>query len=210
MGRYCCDFFAMMDLMKRVILFSTITSANSTEILSQIFSNELGDLALAYMPSDGIANSAIYIEEWRAYAKKFGASFTVIDNHSPNAAEKQKLLDANILVISGGNTFALLHNLRTSGLDKTIIEFAQKPNVILSGFSAGAIVLSPTIAICNLPNFDENIVGLTDLRGLGIVDFEIFPHYVEASQLQTLEDYRATTSNQVKQISDEEYIVVDL
>jgi len=162
------------------------------------------------MPSDGIADAGTYIEEWRSYAQRFGAGFNVVDNHSSDGAEKVKLLDANILLISGGNTFSLLDNLRKSGLDQTIIEFTQKSNFILSGFSAGALVLTPTIAICNLPNFDKNLVGITDLTGLGIFDFEVFPHYADDVHKKILENYRSTTHHQVREMSDEDYITVDM
>jgi len=53
--------------MKRAVLFSTITDTNSDMILSQIFNNEIKDKVLAYMPSDGVDNSATYVEEWRQY-----------------------------------------------------------------------------------------------------------------------------------------------
>ncbi|CAN5714635.1 hypothetical protein BH23PAT2_BH23PAT2_07430 [soil metagenome] len=196
--------------MKRAIIFSTITDTNSQTILSQIFNNEIKDKVLAYMPSDGVADAATYIEEWRSYAQKFGTSFNLVNNHSPDDAEKAKLLDSNILLISGGNTFSLLDNLRKSGLDQTIIEFTKKSNFILSGFSAGALVLTPTIAICNLPNFDKNLVDITDLTGLGIFDFEVFPHYADDVHKKILENYRSTTHHQVREMGDEDYITVDM
>jgi dipeptidase E len=196
--------------MKRAVLFSTITDTNSLTILSQIFNDEIKDKVLAYMPSDGIANSATYIEEWRSYAQRFRAGFNVVNNHLSDEAEKAKLLDSNILLISGGNTFALLNNLRKSGLDQTVIEFTQKRSFILAGFSAGALVLTPTIAVSNLPDFDENLVGITDLNGLGIFDFEVFPHYVDDLHKRTLENYRSTTHYQVREISGEELITVDM
>lgn len=196
--------------MKRGILFSSITDTNSEMILSQIFNNEIKDKVLAYMPSDGAANSAIYIEEWRNYAQRFGAGFNVVNNHSSDETERAKLLNSNILLISGGNTFVLLDNLRKSCLDQAIVEFTQKSEFILSGFSAGALVLSPTIAISNLPNFDDNLVGITDLNGLGIFDFEVFPHYEEDLHKTVLEDYRSTTRNQVREISDVDFIAVDM
>jgi len=179
-------------------------------ILSQIFNDEIKDKVLAYMPSDGVADSATYIEEWRSYAQRFGAGFNVVDNHSSDETERAKLLDSNILLISGGNTFALLNNLRKSGLDQTIIEFTQKPNFILSGFSAGALVLTPSIAICNLPEFDDNLIGITDLNGLGIFDFEVFPHYSDDLHKKILENYRSTTHYQLREISDEDFIAVDI
>lgn len=196
--------------MKRVVLFSTITDTNSQPILSDIFSDKIKDKVLAYMPSDGVGSSATYIEEWRSYAQRFETGFNVIDNHSSDELEKAKLLDSNILLISGGNTFTLLNNLRKSGLDQAVLKFTQKPNFILSGFSAGALVLTPTIAVCSLPNFDENMVGLTDFEGLGIVDFEVFPHYVNGLHNEIIETYKRTSRYQVKEISDEDFITVNM
>jgi len=196
--------------MKRAILFSTITDTNSQTVLSQIFNNGLKDKVLAYMPSDGVANSTKYIEEWRNYAQRFGAGFNVVDNHSSDGAEKAKLLDSNILLISGGNTFALLNNLRNSGLDQTTIEFIQKSDFILSGFSAGALVLTPTIAICNLLDFDENLVGITDLNGLGVFDFEVFPHYEDDLHRKILKNYRSITHYPVREMSEEHFITVNI
>lgn len=196
--------------MKQVVLFSTITDTNLQTILSEIFNDKIKDKVMAYMPSDGVADSATYIEEWRSYAQRFGAGFNVINNHSTDEIEKVKLLESSILLISGGNTFALLDNLRKSGLDQAVIKFTEKPNFVLSGFSAGALILTPTIAICNLPNFDENLVGVTDFDGLGIIDFEVFPHYVDDLHQKITEDYRRTTRFQVSEISDEDFIIVSM
>jgi len=196
--------------MKQVILFSTITDANSRTILSQIFSDTIQNKVLAYMPSDGVSSSTTYIEEWRSYAKEYGAAFNLVNNHSSEETEKVKLLDSNILLISGGNTFTLLNNLRESGLDHTVKEFAQKPSFVLSGFSAGALVLTPTIDVCNLPNFDDNLVDITDLTGLGIINFEVFPHYVDNLHEKIIKEYRLTAHYQVREISNEDFISLNI
>lgn len=196
--------------MKRITLFSTLTESNSATILEQIFPEEMHNKVFAYMPSDGIENVQKYIEEWKVYAQKHGAKFNVIDNTTNSEEEKKKLLDSNTLVVSGGNTFNLLHNLRKSGLDRSIIEFTKKPEFVIAGFSAGAIVLTPSIKICNLPVFSENTIGLDELTGLSVVDFEVFPHYKEHSMKNALEDYRKTTTNIVKEITDEDYISMNL
>ncbi len=161
------------------------------------------------MPSNGVKDSGPYIEQWRAIAQEYGAGFNVIDNSVCDTEEQRKLLSSNIILISGGNTFSLLQNLRESGLDKSIGEFIEKTDFVLAGFSAGALVLTPTIKICNLPNFDENLVKLEDFSGLDIVDFEVFPHYDKRLQKATLENYRKTTANRVNEITDEDYISID-
>jgi len=197
--------------MKRLILFSTITPNNKEDILNKIFPIEIENKIFSYMPSGGVSGSEKYIEEARSFAEYFGAEFKVIDNSVENNVEGSKdLLSSNILVISGGNTFQLLINLRTSGLDVAIKEFIKKNQFVLAGFSAGALVLTPNINVCNLPEFDENLVGITDLTGLGIVDFEVFPHYNDVIHKEQLEAYRLTTTNEVKEIDNDGCLVIDL
>lgn len=195
--------------MKRVVLFSTLTEGNRKAVLGQIFPTDIHDRVLSYMPSGGVEGAEQYIEEWRRISRQYNAQFNIIDNSMRSIEEQRKLSSSNIVVISGGNTFELLRNLRESGLDKTIGEFVGKSDFVLAGFSAGALVLTPSIDICNLPNFDENLVKLQDFSGLSIVDFEVLPHYDRRSQEATLEKYRKTTANSVREITDEDYISID-
>lgn len=196
--------------MKRIVLFSALTANNSNTILDQIFPKEIQGKVLCYIPSSGIKGSEPYIEQWRTIAKQYDAQFNVIDNSIKDKQQHATLLSSNIVVISGGNTFTLLRNLRESGLDKLITEFVAKPEFVLAGFSAGALVLTPSIAVCNLPNFDQNLVGLDDFTGLGVVDFEVFPHYDKQAQEAILEKYRKTTPNKVTEITDEDFVCIQL
>lgn len=197
--------------MKRIILFSTPTPGNLDTILNLMFPKELEHKVFAYMPSDGAHCPQKYRDEWNGYAEKLGAEFRYIDNSQENAAvEAKKLLESNILLITGGNTFKLLDNLRKSGLDTAIQAFTNKNEFVVAGFSAGALVLTPTVEVCNLPNSDINEVGLNDLTGLNIVSFEVFPHYSEYEHKDSLRDYKAQAKNDVREITDEGYIVLDL
>lgn len=196
--------------MKRIVLFSQPTKNNIKQILDLTFPKEIKHKVLAYMPSDGANCPQKYIDEWKKYANNYQAEFKFIDNSKTNAIDEQeKVLDSNILVISGGNTFTLLSNLHRSGLFKTIQEFAKKEEFVISGFSAGAIILSPIIEICHLPGFDDNLVGIKDLTGLGIINFDVFPHFSEGQKL-ILKQYRQTTKNKVKTITNNEFLVINL
>jgi len=195
--------------MKRITLFSTLTNSNEQTILNQILPAELTNKSIAYMPSEGIQGAQEYIKQWEGIAQRYDATFQVINNLRQSIEEKDKLLASNVLVISGGNTFNLMHNLRESGLDKTIKQFMNKSDFVVSGFSAGAIALTPSIKICNLPIFDENLIDLKALEALNIVDFEVFPHYNESLHKEMLKNYRKTTSNRVHEITDEIYISID-
>lgn len=194
--------------MRRILLFSDLNTDNEDTVLERIFPANIKHKVFSYMPSNGTKGAEAYIQRWRDIAEQYGAAFNLINNSINDSNEKSKLLSSNILVISGGNTFSLLKSLRTSGLDESIKEFSKKSEFVLSGFSAGALVLTPTIEICSLPRFDDNEVGIKDLTGLHLVDFEVFPHYQE-SQAVTLENYKKVTSNRVVEISEDDYIEID-
>ncbi len=204
----------MQDKHERLVLFSQPSPVVLEKLKTALFPEYVKERTLAYMPSDGSnkVGNPKYTAFWRQFAESNDAKFIEIDNSKRGEEAKQeaqKIMSANILMITGGNTFKLLDHLRQSGLDKTIINFWQKENIVLSGFSAGALVLTPTIEICNLPNYDKNEVGLKDLTGLGIVDFEVFPHYSDEYR-ENFENYSKNASHEVKKISNEDCIISDL
>lgn len=198
--------------MKRIVLFSMPTNRNIQQISELIFPTDMANKLFAYMPSNGSNSPQKYTDFWKEITDKYNTEFRFIDNLSNDESQKEKLLSSNILLITGGNTFELLNNLRSSGLDKTIKEFCQKDEYVLAGFSAGAIILSPTIEVAYQPSsmgVDENIVGVTDLTGLNIIDFEVFPHFEEISDRQTIEKYKQQSKYPIKEIINESYIVLD-
>ncbi len=76
--------------------------------------------------------------------------------------------------IGGGNTYALLRRLRQAGLLEPLRERARA-GLPYAGSSAGSNVAGPTILTTN----DWNVVGLTAFEALGLVPFNVNPHYLE-------------------------------
>ncbi len=201
--------------MKRLILFSHVLENVLQNVLPLIFPENLYPKIFACMPCDGSLikgrRQELFVSSWSTIAQQYQAQFVLIDNASEaREAEREKLLQANILLITGGNICTLLRNLRSSGLDQAIRAFVQKEHYILAGYSAGAMIMTPTIALAAAdPLVNENKdVGLTNFAALHMVDFEIFPHYEEARK-PFLEQYQALTPNRVKTLRDDEYIVIE-
>ena len=89
-----------------------------------------------------------------------------------------KLANLDVVFVEGGNTFYLMKYVRESGFDKAIKRFLDGGGIYL-GVSAGSYVAGPDISPAGWsPDWDENKVGLKDLKGLGLVDFYISPHYI--------------------------------
>ena len=206
--------------MKRIILFSTpYNNNNFHQILNLIFPDTIKNKIPLFMPSQGVPRTLQkYFDEWEDYVKEFNVTLEYIDNSAMNATiEKEKLRNSNILIISGGDVFQLLYNLRISGLDAAITQFTKKKEFIIAGYSAGAYILTPTIEITKL--FNENYPGgkkyktqdkIKDFKGLGIVDFEIFAHYSEVQHKKILESYIENRRINVRTITDNEFIVLDI
>jgi len=84
------------------------------------------------------------------------------------------LARAEALFMGGGNTYALLQRLRESDLLSAIRERVQA-GMPYMGASAGSNVAGPTILTTN----DWNVVALDRFDALGLVGFNINPHYKE-------------------------------
>ena len=88
----------------------------------------------------------------------------------PVAAVRQ----AEAVAVSGGNTFRLLQLLQTKGLLPVLRERVQA-GMPYMGWSAGSNVACPTIRTTN----DMPIVWPPNCDALGLVPFQINPHYTE-------------------------------
>jgi dipeptidase E len=78
------------------------------------------------------------------------------------------------LFVGGGNTFHLLGRLQTAGLLEPIRE-RVRAGMPYAGSSAGSNIAGPNILTTN----DWNVDGLTRFEALGLVPFNINPHYKE-------------------------------
>lgn len=126
-------------------------------------------------------------------------------------AQLRQALSSDVIYLAGGNTFYFLFHLRKSGLLPQLKAFAKKGG-ILAGLSAGAIILTPNINLAGYPPFDadENEVGLTNMKSLGLVPFEIFPHYYSSPRLNlALETYSLNCPRPIYLIPDGCGIMMD-
>jgi dipeptidase E len=206
--------------MRRIILFSTpYDNENFHQILNLIFPSDMKDKGALFMPSQGIPNTLQeYLDDWKDFANEYNIKIDYIDNSIiDSTSEREKLSNSNILIISGGDPFQLLINLRKSGLDRAILQFTKKKEFIIAGYSAGAYVLTPTLDVAKI--FNKNYPGgmkyttqekLKDFTGLGIVDFEVIAHYSEAHHKEIFKNYIENNVREVKPIANNEFTVLEL
>ncbi len=123
------------------------------------------------------------------------------------------LASAEALFMGGGNTYALLQRLRGAGLLEAI-RARVAAGMSYAGASAGSNVAGPTILTTN----DWNVVGLDRFDALGLVGFNINPHYKEidpamAAFSETRDDrireYHVVNSNPVLGLEEGAWVIVD-
>lgn len=99
----------------------------------------------------------------------------------------QEVMRSDAIHMGGGNTFYFLNSLRKAKLLKELRTYVQKGGV-LTGLSAGAILMTENIDMAAYPDFDrdENTVNLKNLSALGLVDFAFFPHFKNSARYDTV------------------------
>lgn len=95
----------------------------------------------------------------------------------------QEVMRSDAIHLGGGNTFYFLNSLRKAKLLPQLRTFVEKGGV-LTGLSAGAIMMTENIEMAGYPDFDrdDNIVGLKNLSALGLLDFAFFPHFKNSAR----------------------------
>ena len=137
----------------------------------------------------------------------------LIESKTAQRAAAAKINASDIVYLAGGNTYHFLHHLRRSGLLQVLARYADRGGVV-AGLSAGALILTPHIALAGYPPFDadENEVGLTQrqCRGLGLVGFEFFPHYRRSARYrEALARYSEQSKRPIYACTDGSGIVVE-
>jgi dipeptidase E len=131
---------------------------------------------VAFVTAASLHDEAVYFDRVRAMlapAPPEGAGLEV-SHLRWRDRPLETLAAAEAVFMGGGNTYALLKRLRESGLLDAIRERVQA-GMPYVGASAGSNVAGPTILTTN----DWNVVGLGRFDALGLVPFNINPHYKE-------------------------------
>jgi len=149
--------------------------SNSTNYRSGYLDHAMADVRsflgrarrLAFVPF-ALKDQAGYAAKAQQRFAREGVEVTAVTEDGGAAT----LAAAEAVFVGGGNTFRLLHLLQRSGLLELLRRQAQQGMPYL-GASAGTNVVAPTIMTTN----DMPIVQPASFTALGLVPFQINPHY---------------------------------
>ena len=165
---------------------------------------DAGDSTVAFLPQ-----ASLNVNEWldytvRSFAKL--ARIELIDTERMELREMESVIRrAQVVYISGGNTFLLNHRLHVSGLMPYLRKKVQAGLPVV-GFSAGMMLCGPNI----LTSSDMNSVETHYFEGLKASPFNFFAHYTgDGYQDDWLSEYHSFHENAVIMLSDGAYVKVE-
>lgn len=164
--------------MKRKILLASTSTTYGTPYLSYLtpaleaFFNGVEEiLFIPYARPSGITHEA-YTQKAVAFFAGIGKQVRGIHQF---ANPQEALWQAQAIFVGGGNTFLLLSQLYSNGLMPILREKVQEGTPYM-GTSAGINIAGQTINTTN----DMPIVYPPSFEALGLVPFNLNPHYLDA------------------------------
>lgn len=186
--------------MKLLLASSGLSKRVIGEALQAMFDKPPSEVKVGFIPT--AANVEPYAKDWLiaqfGQLQRYGFyQIDIVDIAADGVDWRARLADADMLWLSGGNTFYLLDQVRKTGFDAWLRENIE--HKVYVGGSASTILMTPTIKIAE--PVDDNFLGLSDLTGLDYVDFEINVH-CDAAGLVATEAYAKQAGRPVYALDD--------
>lgn len=134
----------------------------------------------------------------------------------------EKLENAQLVWVRGGNTFLLRRALYLSGADKIITHVLAEDRLVYGGHSAGVAVLAPSLgglelvddsAILPDPYSKYEVPQSIALSGLGILPYYVAPHYqsdfIDSKYVDDLVGYFKREGRKFQTLRDGEVFIID-
>ena len=167
---------------KTLLLTSAGMQPMKDEIL-KLLTKPAYDVTVAFITTAAKSeeNLSYLNEDLRIMREEVRFNVEEIDIEGKTESQVMKLLELkDIIFVEGGNTFYLLKAMRACKFEKVIRKLLKQGKVYI-GVSAGSMVAGKTIITSvwrgEFNGKNKNTVGLKNLKGLGLVPFDIFVHY---------------------------------
>lgn len=139
---------------------------------------------MAYIPASSYLSEIEFqhfVEQYRRFSVKRFLHFPIDIPYDQTLF--REVMKADVIHLGGGNTFHFLLWLRKTKLLEALRDYVYRGGV-LTGLSAGAIMMSRDITMAGMPSFDrdENHDNIKNLDAMALLEFDFFPHYRNSSR----------------------------
>ena len=142
--------------------------------ISRIGEHLSGVKEVVFIPYAAVTFS--YAEYERKVQERFNEIGVKVRSIHREKNPRKAIREAEAICVGGGNTFALTKKMQEQGLMSAILKRVKEGTPYV-GWSAGSNVCCPTICTTN----DMPIVQPESFRAIGLVSFQINPHYLDAN-----------------------------
>lgn len=193
--------------MRRLFLASKVREQKSINELEKYVGGFKGK-SVAYIPTASNAEDGFNVwrngETWKL-VQTLGINIDVVQlEDCINTPVISRLQNKDILWVAGGFSGYLMYWLRLFKLDNEIPKILETGTLYV-GTSAGAMITGKTCEVAEW-YIGEEEPGAGVIPGLGLVDFDIYPHYNEADLPQIKSMYKG---NKMYLLKDGEQIIVE-
>lgn len=164
---------------KRILAFSSSRVGNTgyLETAIPVMKEFLGEkiLNIAFIPFASVKEDyEMYADSVRTALQNLPHTITIVDMRNA----KNSLDQSDVILVGGGNTFKLLHDIYEANI-LDVIRNKVSGGAPYIGWSAGSNILCPTIATTN----DMPVIQPKSFNALGLFPFQINPHYISYKPL---------------------------
>ncbi|MCF7755786.1 Type 1 glutamine amidotransferase-like domain-containing protein [Paenibacillus xylanexedens] len=198
--------------MTTLVLLSDLVFKSNDKLdqrIRSLFNSE--QPSIGYIPSSSDPEQK-YFEHTRRYYNQIGIDNIQFYDLDLEYEERTfgSIFECDAIHLSGGNTFYFLSLLQKRNMVGLLRSYVKSGGILI-GVSAGSILTTPTIEIAGYgEEADENKVGLNDIKALGLVDFEIAPHWDGSEDtLNSLREYTRVNRTAVYVCQDGGGLVID-
>ena len=127
-----------------------------------------------------------YVDEAKEAFAKMSFTVQILDVSKVSEAEaKAKIGAAQVLYVSGGNTFYFLRELKKKGLASLIADRVRSGKLVYVGESAGAMIAAPSVEYASAMDDASGSESVATQTGLDLVKFYPVVHYGEEPFVQS-------------------------
>ncbi len=190
----------------KLFLASTTKHPDSVAKLRNFIGVGLANKKIVYVPT---ARNGEFYGSWKdseslKIASSLGADLAIVELENYFYQDIFAPIEkADILWVAGGMSGYLLYWFRRTGLDKRIAEILNNGTIYV-GSSAGSMVCSRTQRVSEW-YLGGSEPGASLFPGLGLVDFEIYPHFAD-NQLEEIKKH--WQDGELRLLKDGEVITV--
>ncbi|MBQ8303911.1 MAG: Type 1 glutamine amidotransferase-like domain-containing protein [Clostridia bacterium] len=191
--------------MKLILSSCDFKNEKSKKFILNNIPKPLNEIKVLFMPDDCASKKEILSNKFYDRLVSYGfkrENITVLNYYD---ADSFKNLDIDMLYLSGGNTFSVLHRIRKHGFQTAMIDYI-KNGVIYVGGSAGAHIVSANLE--HVLKYDQNTAQITDFSGLNLFDGILVCHFTNERQAH-FEALKAEGKYKVAALTNDDSLLIE-